>query len=108
MGNSALKSKLIQQLTAMRETVFYEIFLDLQKVYDALDWEKCLKSLVSYGLCTRALQILQMYWIRLAVVVRDGGKYPPSPSMDTAVLPRDTPCHPQSLTWLWMPSSATG
>ena len=36
-GTASLKAKLIQQLTAMREAVLFEIFLDIQKAYDALE-----------------------------------------------------------------------
>ena len=38
-GTDSLDAKLIQQLTATREEVFYEIFMDLHKAYDALDRE---------------------------------------------------------------------
>ena len=33
---ASLNSKMLQQLTAMREEVVYAIFLDLNKAYDAL------------------------------------------------------------------------
>ena len=36
-GISTLKTKLLQQLAALREEVLYVIFLDLHKAYDALD-----------------------------------------------------------------------
>ena len=36
-GTATLKSKLLQQLAAMREEVLYVIFLDLTKAYDTLD-----------------------------------------------------------------------
>ena len=36
---AALEAKLLQQLTAMREAVIFEVFLDLWKVYYALDRE---------------------------------------------------------------------
>ena len=41
-GTSALEDKRLQQLMAMREAVIYEVFLDLQKAYNALDWYRCL------------------------------------------------------------------
>ena len=34
---SALEANLIQQLTSMREAVLFEVFLDIQKAYDALE-----------------------------------------------------------------------
>ena len=36
-GTATLKAKLIEQLEALREEFLYVIFLDLHKVYDALD-----------------------------------------------------------------------
>ena len=35
--NSSLEAKLLHQLAALREEVMYVIFLDLNKVYGALD-----------------------------------------------------------------------
>ena len=39
-GTAALETKLLQQLTAMREVVLFEVFLDLQKSCDNLDWDR--------------------------------------------------------------------
>ena len=41
MGTASLKAKLIQHMTEMREEVLYEVFIDLQKVYKALDRDLC-------------------------------------------------------------------
>ena len=40
MGTAAVEVKLLQQLTAMRDVVIHKIFLDFQKVYDNLDWDR--------------------------------------------------------------------
>ena len=40
MGTAALNVKMLQQLMAMREAVLFEVFLDLQKAYDTLDWDR--------------------------------------------------------------------
>ena len=61
MGISAPKSKLLQNLTVMREAVIYKIFLDLQKAYGALDWDRCIEILAEYGVGPRELQIPRMY-----------------------------------------------
>ena len=37
METPALEAKLLQHLTAMREAVLHEIFMDLQKDYYSLD-----------------------------------------------------------------------
>ena len=44
-GTATLETKLLQQLAALREEVLCVIFLDLQKVYDALDRSRCLEIL---------------------------------------------------------------
>ena len=35
-GTASLKAKLLQQLTAIREAVLFEVFMDIWKAYDAL------------------------------------------------------------------------
>ena len=40
MGTTAFEAKLLKQLTTMRELVLFEVFLDLHKAYDALDWDR--------------------------------------------------------------------
>ena len=48
-GTATLEAKLLQQLAALREEVLYVIFLDLHKVYDALDRSRCPEILEGYG-----------------------------------------------------------
>ena len=38
MRTAFLEAKLLHQLTEMRGEVLYEVFLDLRKSYDTLDW----------------------------------------------------------------------
>ena len=58
-GTAALEAKLLQQLSAMREAVLFGIFLNLQKEYYALDWDRCLVILAAYGVCRRTIRLLQ-------------------------------------------------
>ena len=76
-GTSNLKSKLLHNLVAMREAVLYKVFLDLQKAYDALDWESCLGIIVVYRVDPMMLRILRAYWVQLAMVARYKGYYIP-------------------------------
>ena len=75
MGTATLHNKLIQQLTAMREEVLFEVFLDLQKAYDALDLDRCLGIMAAYGVGTRMIQLLRKYWVHLTMVARAGGYF---------------------------------
>ena len=74
-GTANLEVKLLHQLAALREEVLYVIFLDLHKVYDALDRSMCLKILEGYGVGPQACRLLQTYWRRLKMVARAGGYY---------------------------------
>ena len=51
------------------------IFMDLHKVYDALDRSRCLGILEGYGMGPRALRLLRLYWVRLRMVARPGVYY---------------------------------
>ena len=66
-GTATLEAKLPQQLAAMREEVLYVIFLDLTKVYDALDRSRCLGILEGYGVGPGARRLLSNYWRRLTI-----------------------------------------
>ena len=70
MGTAILEDKLLQQLTDMREAVLFEVFLYLQKAYDALDKERPLELLAAYRVGTRILRFLWTYWDRLTMVVK--------------------------------------
>ena len=71
-GTATLEAKLLQQLAALREEVLYIIFLDLHKLYDALDRSRCLEILEVYGVGLKARRILKTYWICLTMVARAG------------------------------------
>ena len=75
VGNSTLKAKLLQQLLALREEFLYVIFLDMHKVYDALDRSRFLEIMEGYFVGPLARRLLQTYWRRLTMVVRAGGYY---------------------------------
>ena len=74
-GTTSLKSKLLHQLTAMREEVLYTIFLDLHRSYATLDSDRCLEILEGYSMVPQAHRVLREYWDRLRMVARVGGYY---------------------------------
>ena len=61
MGTAALEAKILQQLMSMRETVLFEVLLYLKKAYNALDRDRCLEIIATYGVGPRTLQILWAY-----------------------------------------------
>ena len=57
-GTAALESKIPRQLTAIREAVLFEVFLDLHEAYDALDCDRCIGVLVAYRVGLSRIRIL--------------------------------------------------
>ena len=60
-GTAALKAKLLQYITAMREVVLFEVFLDLRKAYTALYQERSLDLLTAYGVRPRTVRLIRTY-----------------------------------------------
>ena len=71
-GTTALEPKLLQHLTAMREVVLFEVFLDIQKAYNVLDWEWSLELLAAYGAGPRMIRLLWKYCDRLTMEAKAG------------------------------------
>ena len=55
--------------------VLFEVLLDLQKAYDALDWDRFLEIVAAYGVGPSTIRLLQTYWGRLTMVARAGGYF---------------------------------
>ena len=55
----------------MREEVLYEVFLDPQKAYDDLYWERCMEILVGYGIGPRTERVICLSWDHLLMVARE-------------------------------------
>ena len=67
-GTASLGANTPQQITAIREEVLYEFFIDLQKSYTALERERCLDIPVGYGIMLRTERILRIHWEHLLIV----------------------------------------
>ena len=72
---ASLEVKLLQKLMDMREDILYDIFMELYKVYEALDREICLERLEGYGVGPWSNHSLHTYWDRLRMVARICGYY---------------------------------
>ena len=54
---------------------WHQIFLDVHKAYDAMDWEKILEILLGYGIGPRALQTIKQFWSHAKLICCTGGCY---------------------------------
>ena len=54
----------------LREEVLYEIFINIQKYYNALYQDRCLDILKGCGVGTQSLLLLIQYWYHLVMMVR--------------------------------------
>ena len=57
-GTAILKAKLVQQLAYLRQTLLYEVFIDLRKAYDAMDRRRTLMILEAYGVGQNMLHLI--------------------------------------------------
>ena len=71
-GTATLKAKMLQKLESLREEVLYVIFLDLYKMYYALDRDRCLEILEGYGMGPQACRLLRKNWSQLRMVTKAG------------------------------------
>ena len=70
---SILEADLPHKLKSMREEVLHNVFLDLHKVYNALDRDRYLNILTGYGVGPQTLWILSTYWTRIWMDSKYGG-----------------------------------
>jgi hypothetical protein len=52
---------------------WYQIFLDLTKVFDSIDREQLLKILAQYGVGPRIIRLLRNFWSKHLYVPRQSG-----------------------------------
>jgi hypothetical protein len=70
-----MEAKLQQQLAWAEQEPLYQIYLDLQKAYDALDWGRCLEILAGYGVGPNLLCLQEQFWDDAKMVCCAGGNY---------------------------------
>jgi hypothetical protein len=74
-GMAIMEVKLQQQLAWGEQEPLYQIYLDLRKAYDALDWGLCLEILVGYGVGPNLLCLQKTFWEDAKMVCRTGGNH---------------------------------
>ncbi len=72
---ATMEVKLTQQLAYREQEAWYQIFLDLQKAYDAMDRVWCLEILASYGVGPKLIRLLSHFWAEAKVACCTGGYY---------------------------------
>ncbi len=72
-GTAIMEVNLQQQLAWVDQEPLYQIYLDLRKAYDALDWGRCLKILAGYGVGPNLLRLQKNFWDDAKMVCRMGG-----------------------------------
>jgi hypothetical protein len=70
-----MEAELQQQLAWAEQEPLYEIYLDLRKAYDALDWGRCLEILAGYGVGPNLPCLQEQFWNDAKMVCRAGGNY---------------------------------
>ena len=48
----------------MEQTPFFGVFIDLKKMFDAMDQGQCLKILVLHGVGPNMLRLIRIFWDR--------------------------------------------
>ncbi len=72
---AVMEAKLAQQLAHLEQVPFYGIFLDLKKVFNSMDRERCLLILRGYGVGPKMIRLIQNFWENAKMVCRASVNY---------------------------------
>jgi hypothetical protein len=70
-----MEVKLHQQFAWVDQAPLYQIYLDLKKAYNALDWTRCPEILAGYGVGPNLLRLQKKFWSDAKMVCRAGGNF---------------------------------
>ena len=74
-GTAIIESKLEQQLAGIVHEPLFQVFIDVSKTYNSLDWVRCMVILRGCGLGPKLQRILQRYWDGKMLVPKSGNYY---------------------------------
>ena len=70
-----MESKLLAEKAKSAGKILYQVFLDLSKAYDTVDWDRLFILLQDYGLGPPCRAVLQGTWMDCVLVPKKGGQY---------------------------------
>jgi hypothetical protein len=100
-GTAGIEAKLAQQLAHLEQVLFYGVFIDLKKAFDAMDRERCILILEGYDAGHNMVRLIRNFW-KEAMMFVARPEITASHSRLDAALPRAVPCPPNSLTYSLM------
>ncbi len=70
-----IEAKLAQQLVHLEQTIFFGVFIDLQKAFDAMDCGRCLGILALHRVGPKMLRLICNFWDLATNVCQVNGNY---------------------------------
>ena len=74
-GTAVIEAKLTQQIAHIEQAPFYGVFIDLKKVFDAMDQVHCLLILEGHGVGPNMRRLIRHFWDEATNVCRASGNY---------------------------------
>ena len=74
-GTATIEAKVAQQLAWVEQEPLYQVYLDLRKIYDHLDQERCLAIMTGYGVGPKLLRLQKTFWEEAQMVCCAGSSF---------------------------------
>ncbi len=74
-GTGIIEAKLAQQLAHLEQMLFFGIFINLRKAFEAMDRGRCLKILALIGVGPKMLRLIRNFWDSATNVCQAKGNY---------------------------------
>jgi hypothetical protein len=74
-GTAVIKAKLTQQLAHIEQALFYGVFIDLKKAFDAMDREQCLFILEGHSIGPSMCCLIRHFWDEATNICHPSGNY---------------------------------
>jgi hypothetical protein len=74
-GTGIIEAKLAQQLAHLEQAPFFGVFIDLMKVFDAMNQGRCLAILALHRVGPQMLRLIHNFWETATNVCHPKGNY---------------------------------